>query len=307
MSLTNMDLRTARYIVCLTEHLNFTKAARELDLTQSALSRSVQQIEQVLGFRLFDRDRGGVQLTAMGRIVVDGAKELLQHSMSFDDLLSRLQVGAQTSVKFGMARTAAAALLPQILQAEMAEEPGLQHRVAVRSYEFLLEMLLAREIEFFVSAEHGRAVSRNLQVHAIAKFPMTQLVRTGHPLLRSDTLMKYEDYPWMISSTEADTNAVDLGYFHLRASSEIMLEDLGCAAQLAETTDLIWITSSFSAIRELQEGRLLQLPFPQRVSKATRAPYTLMIYQLQGRTLSPAALRLTRRFTALAARLQQTV
>lgn len=311
MSLANMDLRTARHIVVLAEHLNFTRAARELELTQSALSRSVQQAETALGVRLFDRDRTRVQVNAMGRMVIDGAVQLLQQSRSFDDLLARLKAGAQTSVRFGMARTAAAALLPQALRAELVASPGLQHQVVVRSFDSLRDMLLSREIEFFVSAEHGRDGGTGgsaVQVHPIADFPITPLVRPEHPLLTGTTPQTPDAFPWMTSSTDAPgTTAQDMGYPELRPAPEIMLEDLGCAARLTETTDLIWVTSTFSAARELQEGRLRQLVPARPVRTPARPPYKLMIFQMHGCTLSPAALRLSRQFAVLASRLQEAI
>jgi len=98
-----------------------------------------------------------------------------------------------------------------------------------------------------------------------------------------------------------------MGYPQLRPTPEIMLEDLGCAARLAQTTDLIWVTSTFSAARELQEGRLRQLTTARQHRAPARPPYKLMIFQLNGCTLSPAALRLGRRLAVLASRLQETI
>ncbi|HAL69671.1 MAG TPA: LysR family transcriptional regulator, partial [Pseudomonas sp.] len=49
-------------------HASFTLAARELNLTQSAVSKQVAQLEQMLQRRLFNRLRGGLQLTAVGEL-----------------------------------------------------------------------------------------------------------------------------------------------------------------------------------------------------------------------------------------------
>ena len=301
-----MDLRTARHLVSLAEHLNFTRAANEVHLTQSALSRSIQQVEASLGVKLFDRDRTKVELTALGRTVVDGAVQLLKQAREFDDVLDSLKNGAQASVSFGMARTAAAALLPQVLEVEMAAWPGRQNKVVVRSFNSLMDVLLTRDIEFFVSAEHARARPSIVHADGIAKFPMAQLVRAGHPLLRGGEQRRQNEFPWMISSTDAPApNAADMGYPHLREAPEIVLEDLGCAARLTETTDVIWLTSTLSATRELSDGRLRRLPFPKQVPAG--ASYQLMIYRLKDRTLSPAAERLCQLFRDLALRLRQGV
>ena len=66
----NIELRSLRHVVVLSRLLSYTKAAQELCMTQSALSRSIQTTEEQLKARLFDRDRGGVHLTTLGRTFV---------------------------------------------------------------------------------------------------------------------------------------------------------------------------------------------------------------------------------------------
>ena len=59
-----VDIRSLRHAVVLAKHLNFTRAAEELGLSQSGLTRSLQTLEQDVNMRLFDRDRGSVALSA---------------------------------------------------------------------------------------------------------------------------------------------------------------------------------------------------------------------------------------------------
>ena len=54
------DLRQIRHLVTLGKELSFTKAAKELGITQPALTRSIQTIEDKAQVRLFDRDRGRI-------------------------------------------------------------------------------------------------------------------------------------------------------------------------------------------------------------------------------------------------------
>ena len=79
-----MDLRQLRHAVTLGKLLNYTKAAQELGLTQSALSRSIQAIEERVQVRLFDRDRGGVRLTELGRLYIARANTLLREAEELD-------------------------------------------------------------------------------------------------------------------------------------------------------------------------------------------------------------------------------
>src|SRR5689334_6832497 len=110
-----MDLRSLRHVAVLARQLSFTKAAQELGISQSALSRSIQATEQRVKLRLFDRDRGGVHLTAVGREVAERAAALLREADDLDRLLDRAAGGAEGEASFGMAPLPAAALLPAVL------------------------------------------------------------------------------------------------------------------------------------------------------------------------------------------------
>jgi len=66
-----MDLRKLRHVLALHEEGSFVKAAARVNLTQSALSRSIQTLESSLELTLFDRTREGVVATTAGPPVSD--------------------------------------------------------------------------------------------------------------------------------------------------------------------------------------------------------------------------------------------
>lgn len=68
-----MDTRKLRHVLGLVEHLTFTRASVEVNLSQPALSRSIQSIEAELGVRLFDRGPTGVELTPYGEVFTEQA------------------------------------------------------------------------------------------------------------------------------------------------------------------------------------------------------------------------------------------
>src|ERR1700722_5019768 len=107
----NMDLRSLRHVVVLAKLLSYTKAAQELNLTQSALTRSIQAMERRANTRLFDRDRSGVRLTSVGRMFVARAAQLVHEADELDRLLRRSTTADVGEVSFGMGPLAAQALL----------------------------------------------------------------------------------------------------------------------------------------------------------------------------------------------------
>ncbi len=69
-----MELRHIRYFLAIAEHASFTRAAQVVHVTQSTLSHQVQQLEQELGYRLFDRCGRTVTLTRAGEAFLPGAR-----------------------------------------------------------------------------------------------------------------------------------------------------------------------------------------------------------------------------------------
>jgi len=70
----DFDLRLLRHARALAEEGSFARAARTLHLTQPALSRSIQELERRTGIRLFDRNKGRVDLTALGEVFLAHAR-----------------------------------------------------------------------------------------------------------------------------------------------------------------------------------------------------------------------------------------
>src|SRR5262249_56611901 len=64
-----MELHQVRYTVALYKNLNFTRAAEACHVTQPALTRAIQKLEDELGGPLFERERNLTQLTELGRLM----------------------------------------------------------------------------------------------------------------------------------------------------------------------------------------------------------------------------------------------
>ncbi|MFB7052667.1 LysR family transcriptional regulator [Streptomyces vinaceus] len=84
-----MELRTLRYFVAVAEELHFGRAARRLHMSQPPLSRAIRQLEADVGAPLFTRSPSGVTLTAVGAVLLDEARALLDHAERV-----RVRVGA---------------------------------------------------------------------------------------------------------------------------------------------------------------------------------------------------------------------
>jgi len=282
-----MDLRSLRHVVVLSKTLSYTKAAQELCLTQSALTRSIQAVERRCSARLFDRDRGGVHLTSVGRAFVERAAALLREADDLEHMLRRSTNADVGEVSFGMGPLAAQALLPAVLPNTFATKPELRMHVMVRNVDTLLSALIREEIEFLVCPEDPVPTSAPVKSAFLGWFPMSLLARTGHPLFARLDNGGHDRYP-LLSPGQFKSIESWPRYCRPYLSGPLhVIEDYGVAARLTEATDAIWLCSTFAASPEIRAGRLSEIP-PPAGQKALR--FRMMLYSLDRRSLSPGAL-----------------
>lgn len=280
-----LELRTLRHMLVLVRRLNYARAAEDLGITQPTLTRSIQALERQLGVRLFDRDRSGVSLTPQGQMIADRAGFLIADA---DDLERQSQLSAQAEVgriRFGMAPMPARALLSRLLTDRLNAAPEVANEVVVRDVEALWGLLVAGEIEFFVSQDgviHDVAQAR---VEPLGHFPLSLIVRAGHPLLSGNGFVGR--FPVLRSSWAGLPLSAEI-QDHIYGSPNVV-EDFGALVATAAATDAIWFTSTYAVAEEMNEGILVELPHQhaQHVK--------VMMYTLARRSLSPLCQALKKR------------
>lgn len=122
----DLSIRQLQYVIAVADTLGFHKAALQCRVSQPTLSSQVQKLEEVLGVKIFERDKRRVLVTAAGEPVVDHARKIL---VEVDDLLraaSRAADPFKGTLRIGVIPTVAPYLLPWITPSIAARWPALR-------------------------------------------------------------------------------------------------------------------------------------------------------------------------------------
>ena len=87
-----MELQQLQYFLVAAKYEHITKAANSLHIAQPALSQSIKRLEAELGVKLFDRKKGGITLSASGKLLVEELKPIMK---SLDNLPKKLSETAR--------------------------------------------------------------------------------------------------------------------------------------------------------------------------------------------------------------------
>ena len=153
-----MELRHLRTIVAVAHHRSFTKAAEELFLAQSAISRQLSRLEAEIGIQIFRRSSRSVELTEEGKVILDHAKRVLAE---FDDMQGEME--ALTGVMRGAVRIGGIYPFgPYDLYGVLAEYreryPGVAIHMVENTQDEMLAMLRGDELDCaFASVDPTRS------------------------------------------------------------------------------------------------------------------------------------------------------
>lgn len=121
-----MEIQQARAFVAVAEELHFGRASERLRLTQSALSRSVAQLERSLGSTLVDRTTRSAELTAAGEALLPHAREIITLVDRCGDIVDEAARGRTGRVRLGFASASTNHIVGSLVREIRHRLPGLR-------------------------------------------------------------------------------------------------------------------------------------------------------------------------------------
>jgi len=300
-----VDPRDLRNLLSLYEHRHFGKAAREVSLSQPALSKSIQRLERGFGFALFDRSRSHVEPTAVCESVISDAKSVLTTLRYLEETVRQLSGLEAGSLAIGVGPAMAESFVTEAVGSLAQDRPGIQVEMRVDHWEQLSEWIIAGEIEVLVADLAEIGDDSRFRVTPLPQQEFKWFCQRSHPLAAKKHLSRNDllRYPlatprmprWAIAWFD-EVLAADEQENGSVALPTVRCESYSTLKRIVLNSNCVSVALSATIQPELDAGLLVALPVDASPLKTNAG-----IVQLRKRTLSPLAVAMVDRFLELTA------
>ena len=258
-------LRHLHTFVAVAQQGTLGRAAETLNLSQPALSKTLNELEQLTGTRLFERGRLGAQLTLVGEQFLTHAVKVLDALNSAGQALNRKEGLNNDIVRIGALPTAALGILPTVIGQFHKQQKDITLQVATMNNTMLLAGLKSGEIDIGIGRMSDPELMSGLHYELLFLESLKLVVRPGHPLLQETvTLSRVMEWPVVVSPKGTVP----------RQNAEALLQSQGCkmpagcietlsaslSRQLTVDFDYVWFVPSGAVKDDLRRGVLSALP-----------------------------------------------
>ncbi|MBZ5098521.1 LysR family transcriptional regulator [Salmonella enterica subsp. enterica serovar Typhimurium] len=260
-------LRHLHTFVAVAQQGTLGRAAETLNLSQPALSKTLNELEQLTGTRLFERGRLGAQLTVPGEQFLTHAVKVLDALNTAGQALNRKEDASADVVRVGALPTAALGILPAAIGRFHQQQKSTSLQVATMNNTMLLAGLKSGEIDLGIGRMSDPELMGGLNYELLFLESLKLVVRPGHPLLQETiTLSRVMEWPVVVSPKGTVP----------RQNAEALLQSQGCkmpagcietlsaslSRQRTVDYDYVWFVPSGAVKEDLRQATLVSLPVP---------------------------------------------
>lgn len=298
MNIRKISVPTLLDLLAVSDCGSINRAAQKLNVTQSALTRSIRKLEVTLGAPLLKRTASGAKPTIFGEMLLNHARAIDQELREAAAQLDRMRAFGAGELHVGMAPTIAHDVGATSVLKLMESQPGLSVRIIEGGRPLLLSELRAGHLDFAITVAHDDDDFHDLRVTPLLHDELTVVARSGHPLAAkpSVTLEDLSRQHWVVPDSGVGTWRVleeELKKHGLTPpSTEIVTSSLLAAKRIVLDSDRVAALSVHICGAELRSGQFITLR--KRWSESGR------VFAIFTRTEgpSPAALALIKHLKA---------
>lgn len=286
-----MNLRHLEHFLALSDTGSFSRAAEKLHITQSALSRSIQSLEEELGGPLLDRIGKRNELTPLGQSVLERARGIVKEAAELKRGAALLQQGGLGSLRLGLGSGPGALLMTPWLVYMATHHPGVKVSVTRGPTEVQLRHLRDRSLDALVVDIRRIVPAADLSIGPTFDMPAGMVCRAGHPLLAQyPDSVPFEallSYPVASIPLSEEIARILVARYGPRADpaemTTLQCEEISSLLQTVQQSDAIYLGILAAARQEMSRGDLVQLSVLPHLDQGA----VLGVVTLAGRTEQP--------------------
>jgi DNA-binding transcriptional LysR family regulator len=174
-----VELSNLRVFLAAAEEKNFSRAAKLLHMSQSAVSQNIQAMERAYGMELFVRGGRSVELSEAGQTILPMVREVLLSARLLEDGLQDINNQIGGDLLIGCSTSAGRYLLPILLSEFQRDYPAVHPRVKVISRDSVVERLINRTIPIGVASR--QVEHRDIESVPLFEDRIVLIVHSDHP------------------------------------------------------------------------------------------------------------------------------
>jgi DNA-binding transcriptional LysR family regulator len=200
----HITLKQCRYFMAVSETASVAAAARMINIAQSAMTKAIQELEDSLGVKLFERSTRGMVLTREGYRFQASARKVIAAVAEASMLRDAPDQGLAGSLAIGVTSLVAGYYLAELYSRFMRSHPSVQINIVEDSPQFLEHLLVNGEVDLAVMVVNDLADRQALVVEPLLSSPNRVWMPSSHPLAANMevTLQQCADHPQIVLASD---------------------------------------------------------------------------------------------------------
>ncbi len=273
-----------RIIVAISDHGNFTMAARALGMSRPSVQRTARNLEKVVNRKLFVRSSRGISISAAGEHFARCTKLAVREIELAREEIDQYWGHKVGRIVVGSLPLSLVEVVPVAIMRVLEEIPDLNVSIVEGPYKGQLEGLRNGDVDMVVGALRDKLPCDDVVQRSLFDDQLSVVVRAGHPLTRqaSLTLSDTVGYAWILPPPGTPTREMFHKAFQRRAQFEpkriLEVSSHASLRALLTRSDRVALISERQIRYELEAGTLCVLPVElsdtmRRIGLATRADW----------------------------------
>lgn len=262
-------MQQLRHFLAVAKHRKLLSAARQLNMSQSALTRSIKKLEHHVGGALFEREARGMRLTVLGESLATHARIILQEARSALNELNALKGGSRGTIMIGAGADYCAGIVPRAVTRFLQERPNVEVVVEAGDFEDLLPKMRVGELDVLFGIA-PQAIDADLTFEPLITEKLIVVARAGHPLANRPQVSREEAgrFGWILSGETPGTGRITHDFvvrqsLGTEGSTVVNARSSAFRKAAIRMSDMLTLLPAHAVARELKEGTLVRIPVPQ--------------------------------------------